>query len=269
MRDQKHLEFKVGLFINLGMALLLIAVLLLGSARSLVSTKNNYYLKLPNAAGLLRGAKVLIAGVPVGTVEDFDLNSDPGVVRVRLSIDKKYMKLLREDSHAHIESEGLVGDRVIALNPGSSSSPIIQDQGFISYQSGSDLNQVIGKGDELLSQLNLIAKNLNTLTQSFTTHGRSETIAQGAAATAKSLSALTSKIDRFLGSGKLDETLESTNRILSKLDHGNGTLGELINDPDLYDNAKSLVGETNDNRIARNLVRKAIENADKNQVPTS
>jgi hypothetical protein len=60
----------------------------------------------------------------------------------------------------------------------------------------------------------------------------------------------------------LDQSLVSLNSILAKIDHGNGSLGAFVNDPDLYDAAKSLMGEANSNRIVRNLVRQGIKDAD-------
>jgi phospholipid/cholesterol/gamma-HCH transport system substrate-binding protein len=57
--------------------------------------------------------------------------------------------------------------------------------------------------------------------------------------------------------------------ILDKVNKGQGTLGALINDPSLYEEAKALVGTTNRSRIIRNLIRKAVSedqenNPDKN-----
>jgi phospholipid/cholesterol/gamma-HCH transport system substrate-binding protein len=50
--------------------------------------------------------------------------------------------------------------------------------------------------------------------------------------------------------------------ITDKINNGTGTLGAMINDPGLYDNAKSLMGEANRNRIVRNLVRQTLKEAD-------
>ena len=54
------------------------------------------------------------------------------------------------------------------------------------------------------------------------------------------------------------------NSILEKIDQGQGTVGAMINDPGLYDDAKALVGQVNRNRIMRNLIRQTIkDNKDK------
>ena len=47
-----------------------------------------------------------------------------------------------------------------------------------------------------------------------------------------------------------------------KIDRGEGTVGALINDTALYDDAKSLVSGINRNRIMRNLVRQTVRDGD-------
>jgi phospholipid/cholesterol/gamma-HCH transport system substrate-binding protein len=47
--------------------------------------------------------------------------------------------------------------------------------------------------------------------------------------------------------------------ILDKVNNGAGTLGALVNDPGLYEDARALVGGANRNRIIRNLVRETAK----------
>ena len=50
--------------------------------------------------------------------------------------------------------------------------------------------------------------------------------------------------------------------ILEKVNNGTGTLGALVNDPGLYEDARALVGGANRNRIVRNLVRKTAKDGE-------
>jgi phospholipid/cholesterol/gamma-HCH transport system substrate-binding protein len=52
---------------------------------------------------------------------------------------------------------------------------------------------------------------------------------------------------------------DSFNEIIAKVAEGEGTLGALIADPELYDNMKSLLGGAERSRILRNVIRKSIE----------
>jgi len=42
--------------------------------------------------------------------------------------------------------------------------------------------------------------------------------------------------------GNLDRAISDLADVAAKLDHGQGTLGRLVNDPSLYHDAKALIG---------------------------
>ena len=62
--------------------------------------------------------------------------------------------------------------------------------------------------------------------------------------------------------GTLKKTIHDVAQIVEKINNGSGTLGALVNDPSLYEDARSLVGGANRNRIIRNLVRKTTKDGD-------
>ena len=233
MRSTRALEFKVGLFLNLGIALLIVALVILGTQTSLLTPKASYQVTLPNAGGLLKGAKVMLAGVRVGTVDDFDLKVKPGSVVLRFSIPRKYAELVRSDSTAEVVTEGVVGDRVIELTPGSPGLAQLQPGAEISYRPRMQLYHVVDQAGQLITRLNGVARNL----------------------------------DRLVSNPNFDATLERLNRILTKIDRGSGTLSALLNDLALYDDAKALMGQANENRVLRNLVRKTLKDAEKQRQP--
>ena len=82
------------------------------------------------------------------------------------------------------------------------------------------------------------------------------------ATSAKNLAQATEKLDKEMDNVKLKRILSNIEQITEKINGGTGTVGALINDPGLYDNAKALVGEANRNRIVRNLVRQTIRRSD-------
>ena len=111
--------------------------------------------------------------------------------------------------------------------------------------------------------LNNLAGNLDKVVRSFEHDNRSDTFFRGMAETAKNLSVATDKLTRELNDMKLSSATQRLDSILKKIDTGGGTLGALVNDPELYDSAKSLVGGANRNRIVRNLVRQTIKDNQK------
>ena len=88
---------------------------------------------------------------------------------------------------------------------------------------------------------------------------RSDQIAEGLAATAKHLASAAARLNQDLENLQLKAAVTNLNSILEKINNGQGTLGALVNDPSLYDDAKALVGGTNRSRIVRNMVRQTIQ----------
>lgn len=77
------------------------------------------------------------------------------------------------------------------------------------------------------------------------TSGKKEELAQ----TIDNLESLSHKLDSL--SDEVDETTRSLNSILSKIDAGEGTLGKMVSDPNLYNNLDSLT--VNLNKLIREI----------------
>jgi phospholipid/cholesterol/gamma-HCH transport system substrate-binding protein len=246
MQERKQLELRVGLFLNLGIALVTVAVLLLGAEQSFITKSKTYKIILDNAAGLGTGAKVLIGGIQAGSVESLDLSKDDRRVKVRVSILDKYENAVRGDTEAELTTEGLLGDKVLSLNAGDPQKPIISEGGTIPTRQSTDFAHVVDKSDIFLTHLNELTVNLNHVVEGFSKGDRSKDLAI-----------------------KLNGALTKLDSILGKVDDGQGSIGALVNDPELYDDAKRLVGETNNNRIVRNLVHKTVNDADAKEAQES
>jgi hypothetical protein len=53
--------------------------------------------------------------------------------------------------------------------------------------------------------------------------------------------------------------------VARKVESGQGSLGLLVNDPGLYDDARALLGKSNRNKMARDLVREALKKGEEKQ----
>jgi phospholipid/cholesterol/gamma-HCH transport system substrate-binding protein len=239
MQEKRQVELKVGLFLNLGIALVTIAALLLGATQNFTTKKNTYKIIIENAQGLATGAKVLIGGIQAGSVESLDLTKDDRRVRIRVKVLRKFEDAIRTDTQAELTTEGLLGDKIVSLNAGDPKNPILPEGSVIQNREGTDFTRVVSKGDVFLTNLNDLTINLNHLVEGFSKKHRGEEISK-----------------------QISSVLTKLNSVLAKVDDGQGSIGALVNDPELYDDAKKLVGESNSNRIVRNLVHKTIKDAD-------
>src|SRR5207247_101214 len=73
------------------------------------------------------GATVRLAGVQIGRVGGVHLPGQPGgKVRVDLNIARRYADRIRKDSIARIETQGLLGDKVVEVTVGTTATPPLQ-----------------------------------------------------------------------------------------------------------------------------------------------
>jgi phospholipid/cholesterol/gamma-HCH transport system substrate-binding protein len=115
MNDSRF-EFKVGLFVFVGVAL--IALLILNFSKGITLGQSTYTLRviLPNAAGLKPTADVMMAGVPIGKVSSIDLADNGKSVEIKVVILGKYKNKIRKDAQFHIDALGFLGDQYIEVS---------------------------------------------------------------------------------------------------------------------------------------------------------
>jgi phospholipid/cholesterol/gamma-HCH transport system substrate-binding protein len=259
MKKALSSEIKVGIFVSIGLALVMVAILVLGSTENMLQRKTRYLIHFPNVEGLISGAKVVLAGVQVGTVEDVDFDSQRRDVVTKIAVVDSATAWVRKDSVASIETQGVLGDKYVVITAGATDQPTLPPGSEIEPKASEGLSQFISKGDRLMESLQSIASGLDHLIKKFDAHNRSEAFFDGMAATAKNLSTASDKLNRELDDIHLRQVSRNLNAILEKVNNGTGTLGALINDPGLYDDARALMGGANRNRVLRNLVRQAVK----------
>jgi phospholipid/cholesterol/gamma-HCH transport system substrate-binding protein len=262
MNKHRKFELHAGIFINIGLALCMLALLVFGNSLNIFSRTATYHFTLPNAQGLIPGAKVLIAGLSAGKVSQMTLDNRTREINVQIQIDPQYRPSIRADSFVDLTTQGILGDKVVMIEPGTQSQQAIPEGGTVPVQVSSDLNQLLRKGNHLIDHLDLLIVRVSDVINGFGGGHAGKRIAQEAVGLLKNLNEISYKLATEVDPSKIDGALAKLNNILGKIDDGKGTVGALINDPQLYDDAKSLAGEANDNRIVRNLVRKSINDAD-------
>lgn len=175
------LAIRTGVFVGLGFVILAGAVFVLGERKQLFSDQYEIYSMYDVVAGLQEGAFVRIAGINVGTVKRIALPEEVGGrVRVTFKIRADAKRLIRTDSKAVIDTEGLLGARIVIITQGSPSAPEVPAGGEILGQSPIQLHRFSQNIDRALEDLDDVVVN--------------------GAATLASLSSILAKVDAGRGS---------------------------------------------------------------------
>ncbi len=263
--NEKKTEVRVGVFVLVGLGLIMASVLFLGGQESIFNIHNHYRTHFPKVDGLVGGAKVVLGGLQIGTVKKVDFDNSTRDIIIEFAVERKYAQWLRKDSTTvEIVTQGVLGDKYLSINAGDPAQPEIEDKGDVPVGATKDLSQLLSSSELLMTKLATTTDDLERVLAAFNRNNRADQFFSGLASTSKNLSEMSAKLNDQVNKAELRSAINHLNSILDKVDRGQGSLGALINDPGLYDDAKALVGQTNRNRIMRNLIRQTIkDNKDK------
>jgi phospholipid/cholesterol/gamma-HCH transport system substrate-binding protein len=210
MIPQKY-ETIVGLFVVASLAALLIMVLIIARQEGLWQNYIEYQAVFKNISGLRVGSEVRLAGVVVGSVTKTTVRSD-GKILVNFEVLEKYREQIREDSVATIGMIGLLGDRSLDLASGTPEKPVLPAGGLVAGTEPLDLQELLSRA---APSLEAIQKTFNNLAK------------------------LTDDMSKPQGDFKL--ALANIREISQKINKGEGTLGLLLSDPNLYKHTMETV----------------------------
>lgn len=263
MKKSLETEIKVGIFVSLGVALIMVTILVMGGSDSIFTKKHIYTSHFASVDGLIAGAKVILGGVPVGIVDEIGFDAAQRNIKVQFAVDRNATEWIRKNSTVEIATQGMLGDKYLSIEMGSPDQATVPPGSDIPNRPAQDLTQFLSSGDQLLLSLNNAAKSLDRILKGFEAENRSGIFFKGLSNTAKNLSAASEKMDQQLDKIQLKAAIGNLNQILEKINNGTGTVGALINDPSLYDEVKALFGGANRNRVIRNLIRQTVKDTEK------
>lgn len=119
---------RLGLFIVSTLSMLAIGAFLIGDRQFLFSRTYKLVTTFNTVAGLVEGAEVRVGGLHKGIVKEIDLPQNPdGDVTVVMSLERSTANVLRADSVASIQTEGLLGAKYVAISFGSDDAPAVSN----------------------------------------------------------------------------------------------------------------------------------------------
>jgi len=111
---------RLGFFIVTTLAILAAGVFIIGSKEYLFHSTYQLKTEFANVAGLAAGADVQVGGVHSGTVRSIALPNRPdGKVTVVMDLNQTTHDIIKQDSVASIETEGLLGNQYLAISFGA------------------------------------------------------------------------------------------------------------------------------------------------------
>lgn len=126
MKKTASFKIRLGIFITLGMAIFIVGIYFIGQRQQMFRSTFRVSGVFKDVSGLQPGNNVRLSGITVGTVEDISIVSDTSI-KVDIIVDENTRKFIKKDAVAGIGSEGLMGNKVIILNPGTGGKKEIEN----------------------------------------------------------------------------------------------------------------------------------------------
>jgi phospholipid/cholesterol/gamma-HCH transport system substrate-binding protein len=222
-------QLKVGAVIIVALTILTVAVYKLGQAANLFSERYRLVAFVPNANGLRIGGSVLVAGQLAGTVQSIEFLPPDGDttrnLKVTLEVNQNLRTQVRADSRGKLRTLGLLGDKVVDINPGTPRYQILAPGDTLEMGTSVDYDQVIQQASGAVGDMVQLTSDLRTITGG---------IVRGEGALGQFVT------DRRLYD-ELTTTLTRTNALIARLQNPNGTFGRLVEDPALYHNFTRMI----------------------------
>jgi phospholipid/cholesterol/gamma-HCH transport system substrate-binding protein len=244
-------KLKVGIVISIGLLALLSTVVFTGDIANIISPKELIKIEIRDVGGLRNGSPVWFAGIEVGSVKSIGLSPQYGTV-VTIAVNRDVLGYLKRDSHATVQTMGLLGDKYVELSSGSPTAPALRPGEMLEGAAETGAQDMVATGAVLLKKMDDVVGQLASL---IGTIGEGQgTVSQllkdpalynNLKDASQRISEMTAAMQKGKGSvGKLigDDLLynrllaasESMERFGSKLDKDKGTLNLLVEDPALY-----------------------------------
>ncbi|WFB68273.1 MlaD family protein [Chryseobacterium sp. WX] len=156
MKNESSNNLKLGVFVIAGIILFILTIYFIGLNRNIFGTNFILRSEFENVSGLKQGSNVRLSGINIGTVSKIDFISD-SLVMVKMSIKKNVQRYIKTDAVASIASDGLVGDKVLVISPGTGSSKVVGNNAVIASYKTTEI-------EDVLFSIKKSADNIQTVT---------------------------------------------------------------------------------------------------------
>ena len=248
-RREIALKFRVGVFVLVALAVFLGLVYALGARARLFEARYTIHADFIEVGGLVEGATVRLAGVQIGRVTGVHLPGEPGgKVRIDLTIARRYSDRIRKNSIARIETQGLLGDKIVEITVGHATAPTVAPGEVLAARDPADFGRVIAAGAETAKDVGALAAALRETAEKV----NQSKLIEDAATTVNKLGRVVDQVEHGRGWAhalvyeepltlrRLNELIATTQTLVERVEKGQGAAGVLVS-PESTASAKRFV----------------------------
>lgn len=197
---------RLGAFFIAALTILVSGIFIIGGRQYLFSSTYQLNTQFGSVVGLDSGADVRVGGVHSGSVRSVELPSKPtDKITVWMDLNQSTRNIIKQDSVATIETEGLLGNEYVAISFGSAHAANVVDGGTIGSEPPLEMSAIFKKANLILDSSQAALTNVTVATAN--------------------LSSITTKIDK--GQGTIG-ALVNDKKIYTQLDQTTAGLRDTV-----------------------------------------
>ena len=225
----------MGAFIVGGLLLFGFGLFLIGDRRMLFSKSAEYYTEFAQVSALESGAKVRVAGMDAGEVVEVRVPPGPGsTFRVKFRIVEKLFPVIRTDSIASIQTDGLLGNKYLLIDIGTTG---MASPGYtLRSREPFEIGDLLAKIRETVTAIDATVGEVKGDVADAT-----QTVAEAAKHVDQILVAAQAPVARFTAAAS--NVSEDVGAIIAHIRAGEGTIGKLVNDEVVYSSLSASAKE--------------------------
>jgi phospholipid/cholesterol/gamma-HCH transport system substrate-binding protein len=248
-RRENAVKLRVGVFVVLALLTFLGLIYALGARARLFESRYTIHAEFTEVAGLVEGATVRLAGVQIGRVTAVTLPGQPGgKVRVDLTLARRFSDRIRKNSVARIETQGLLGDKIVEITVGDTTAPPLAPGEVLVSRDPADFSRIISSGAETAKNVAELAISLRETADKV----NQSKIIENAAATVGKLGNVVDQVEHGRGWAhalvyeepvalrRVNELIATTQTLIDRVEKGQGAVGVLVS-PEGTASAKRFV----------------------------
>jgi len=156
---------RLGAFFIAALTILVSGIFIIGGRQYLFSSTYRLSTKFSSVVGLDSGADVRIGGVHSGSVRSVELPNKPTEkITVWMDLDRSTRNIVKQDSVATIETEGLLGNEYVAISFGSANGANVADGGAIGSEPPLEMAALFKKANLILDSSQAALTNVTAAT---------------------------------------------------------------------------------------------------------
>lgn len=170
MKDNKKIaNTKLGALVVAGMIFLVFSLYMIGKNQNIFGSSIIVIAEVTEVNGLLPGNNVRFKGMDIGTVRDIEMWND-STIHIRMLIHKSMVPYIQKNALTTINSDGLMGNKIIQIHPQEGESAPIEPGDILYSLPQLDTEALMGKlensGEYLEKTLANLAEITDKLNQS-------------------------------------------------------------------------------------------------------